>query len=127
MACMDTNSFQRPQSLLTNMLMQSQSRSAGPRQGPSPPAACSSPLLRRVEVQHFMHELGIPSDETLLAPATAADVFVRMCHNLLHLYRILGGEVRPVADLLLAARPDDESGRASRAMVRPGVYDSSQP
>ena len=63
--------------------------------------------------------LRIPRDEAHLRAASAADVYMRMCMNIIHLYhRTTSGQAREVADLLLAVRPSDRVGRSIRAMVR---------
>ncbi len=44
-------------------------------------------VLRRHQVVAFMEDRGIEANAQLLQPVTAIDVFVRLCLNLLNLYR----------------------------------------
>ena len=66
-----------------------------------------------------MTSLRIPHSELYLEPTSAAQLYARMCLNMLHHHQ-QANRVREVSDLLLAALPTDTLGRSMRAVVRQG-------
>ncbi|KAK9822825.1 hypothetical protein WJX81_005639 [Elliptochloris bilobata] len=79
-------------------------------------------LLTRAQTCALMAEMGVGVNEAMLRPVAAADVYVRSCANLVNQQYRQGGpaihsKLRPVLDLLLAARPGARDYMCMRAFV----------